>query len=163
MLRMMEKAVFSRRVTVGEICTRIVSIASPGLSIEEAARVMRDQRVGSLVVVEEIAPDDRRVVGMLTDRDIATGIVAAQRDPHGLSVGDLMSRAVVTAREEDSVLDVLATMRRKGVRRVPVVAPSNRLIGVVAIDDVLELVAEEMQALAAAVTAAQRHDQAAPR
>ena len=154
---------FSRKVTAGDICTRIVSIAFPGLSIEEAARVMRDQRVGSLVVVEETAPGERQIVGMLTDRDLVTGVLAAQKDPHGLRVADVMTRSVVTAREEDSMLDVLATMRRKGVRRVPVVGPHDRLIGVMAIDDVLETVAEEMQALATAVTAAQRHEEVQPR
>ncbi len=153
---------FNRKLTAGDICVRIVSIAFPGLSIEEAARVMREQHVGSLVVVEEVAPRDRQVVGILTDRDIVTGIVAAQKDPQGLCVGDLMSRSVVMVREEDSVLDVLATMRRKAVRRVPVVGPHDRLIGIVAIDDILRLVAEEMQALAAAVSAAQRHDEVAP-
>lgn len=150
---------FNRKASVGDICTRVVSIAFPHLSIEEAARVMREQRVGSLVVVDEVAPEDRQVVGMLTDRDIALGVVAAQKDPSGLRVGDLMSRAVVSVREDDSVLDALATMRRKAVRRVPVVGPHDRLIGVLAIDDVLEVVAEEMQALAGAVLAAQRHEE----
>jgi CBS domain-containing protein len=70
-------------------------------------------------------------------------------------VADIMSRSLVTAHEEDAVLDVLAMMRRKGVRRVPVVGPAHRLIGIVTIDDVLEVVAQQMQALAAAVGAAQ--------
>lgn len=153
----------SPRLTAGEVCTRIVAIAHPTLAIDEAARVMREQQVGTLVVVEDIAPQDRRVVGMLTDRDIALGVVAAQADPQNLRVADLMSRDVVTAREEDSILDVLATMRRKAVRRVPVVGPHERLIGIVAIDDLLEIVAEQMQALAAAVGAAQRHEQQAGR
>lgn len=151
------------QLTAGDICTRIVSIAYPSLAIEEAARVMRDQHVGSLVVVEEIAQDDRRVVGMLTDRDIVTGAVAVQRELPGLRVADLMNKEVVTVREQDSVMDVLAMMRRKAVRRVPVVGPHERLIGVVAIDDILELVAQQMQALASAVGAAQRHEQVAPR
>lgn len=154
---------FSRKASVGDICTRIVSIAYPSLSVEEAARVMQRQHVGSLVVVEEASPDDRRVVGMVTDRDLVTAVLAAQRDPHGLAVADVMSRTVVTAGEDDSVLDVLAAMRRNAVRRVPVVGPQNRLIGIVTIDDVLQLVAEEMQALAAAVNAAQRHALAGPR
>lgn len=154
---------FNRNLTAGDMCTRIVAIAFPGLAIEEAARVMREQHVGSLVVVEELAPGDRQVVGMLTDRDIVTGVVAAQRGLYGLSVADVMSRSVVTAREEDSVLDVLATMRRKGVRRVPVVGPHDRLIGIVAVDDVLEFVAQEIQALAAVVSAARRHEDAVPR
>ncbi len=156
-------AMFSRKVSVGDICTRVVSIAVPSLSVEEAARVMQRQHAGSLVVVEEVSPEDRRVVGIVTDRDLVTGVIAAQKDPHGLTVADVMSRSVVTAGEDDSVLDVLAAMRRNAVRRVPVVGSQSRLIGIVTIDDVLQLVAEEMQALAAAVGAAQRHEEVAPR
>lgn len=61
-------------------------------------------------------------------------------------------------REQDSVLDVLAMMRHKKVRRVPVTGARGDLIGLVALDDVLAIVAEQMQALAAAVGAAQRHE-----
>lgn len=148
----------SRKVNAGDTCTRIVSVAYPELSVEEAARTMCEQHVGSLVVVQEIVPAERQVVGMVTDRDLVTGVIAAQRDPQGLCVSDVMSRSVVTAREEDSLLDVLSSMRRRAVRRVPVVGPQDRLIGIVTIDDVLRLLAEEMQALAAAVAAAQRHE-----
>ncbi|MCW5657276.1 MAG: CBS domain-containing protein [Burkholderiaceae bacterium] len=149
---------FEHKLTAGDICTRIVSVAYPELSIDEAARVMRDQRVGSLVVVQERSTTDRHVVGVLTDRDIVTAVVATQKDPQTLRVADVMSASVVTARESDSVLDVLATMQRKGVRRVPVVDELHRLVGVVAIDDVLTVVAEAMGALANAVGAAQRHE-----
>lgn len=150
---------FSRKTTAGDICTRIVSIAPPGLSLEEAARVMRDQQVGCLVIVEEPSPEDRQVVGALTDRDIVTQVVAGQKNPNGLCAADVMSREVASVREDDSLLDVLATMRRKAVRRVPVVGPHDRLIGVISIDDVLEVLAEEMQAVADAIGAAQHHEQ----
>ena len=79
------------RLTAGDICTRVVAIAFGSTAVTEAARVMREQHVGSLVVVDE-TPSGRVVVGMLTDRDIVTGVIAAQKDPHGLSVADLMSR-----------------------------------------------------------------------
>jgi CBS domain-containing protein len=150
---------YKQLMTAGDICTRVVSIAYPALSIDEAARVMREQHVGSLVVVEEKAPEDRQVVGMLTDRDIVTAVVAGQKDAVALRVADVMSRDVVSAREDDTVLDVLATMRRRSVRRLPVVGANDRLVGVVAVDDVLDLLAEQMQALAAAVDAAQRHEE----
>ncbi|WP_395702793.1 CBS domain-containing protein [Aquabacterium sp.] len=148
-------------LSAGEICQRVVSVAYPTLALEEAARVMRDQHVGSLVVVEEIAPDERMVVGMLTDRDIVTAVVARQQPVYGMSVGDVMSRDVVTVRERDSLLDVLATMRSKGVRRVPVVGPQRRLVGLCAIDDVLQQIAEQLQALATAAGAARQHENAA--
>lgn len=150
-------AMFHRNTTAGDICSRIVSIAYPALSVEEAARVMREQHVGCLVVVEEITEAERRVVGMLTDRDIVVGGAGRLHDAQSLRVGDLMSRDVVSAREDDSLLDVLSVMRQKAVRRMPVVAAGERLVGVIAIDDLLEIVAQEMQALAAAISAAQRH------
>lgn len=152
---------FHRQTRAGDICSRIVSIAYPALSVDEAARVMREQQVGCLVVVEEITEEERRVVGVLTDRDIVTGVVARQHDAQAVRVGDLMSRDVVSVREDDSLLDVLAAMRGKAVRRVPVVAAGDRLVGVIALDDVLEIVAQEMLALAAAISAAQRHERAA--
>ena len=149
-------------LNAGAICTRMVTIAYPGMALNEAARLMREHHVGCLVVVvEQQSPEDRVVVGMLTDRDIVNAVVATDRDPHGLRVGDVMNKDVVTAREQDSVLDVLTAMRRKRVRRIPVTGPRGTLIGIVALDDVLEIVAEEMQALASAVGAAQKRELAA--
>ena len=153
---------FERKLTARDVCTRIVSVAYPELSVEEAARVMREQQVGALVVVEERNAADRQVVGMLTDRDIVTQVVAAQKNPQAVRVADVMSRNVVTAREDDTVLELLAAMQRKGVRRIPIVGGGDRLVGVAAIDDVLPVVADAMGALAGAVGAARRHEQTAP-
>lgn len=139
--------------TAGEACTRIVSVADPGLSIEDAARVMREADVGSLVVVEEIAAEERRVVGLLTDRDVALGIVAAQRAPQGLRIADLMSRPVFTVREDDGLLDALEVMRHHGVRRLPVVGAGDRLVGMLTADDVLAVLAEQLRVLAQALRA----------
>jgi CBS domain-containing protein len=145
-------------LTAGDLCTRTVVYTDPAMLIGEAARLMRTHHVGALPVVEERSPRQRIVVGMLTDRDIASAVVAADRDPHALRVGDLMSADVVTARETDSVLDLLEVMRRKRVRRVPVTGSQGELVGMVALDDLLAVVAEQMQALAAAVGAAQKHE-----
>ena len=134
--------------TAGEICSRIVTIGYPSMALNEAARLMRERHVGCLVVVEEVSPRESVVVGVLTDRDLALGVVAADRDPHGMRVGDIMTRDVVKVREEDSLADVLAAMQRKGVRRVPVTGPKDVLLGIVALDDVLEVLAQQMQAVA---------------
>jgi CBS domain-containing protein len=156
---MKPSATFRTPLNAGDICTRVVTIAFPSMALNEAARLMRDRHVGCLVVVEERTLEDRVVVGMLTDRDIAIGVVAADRDPHGMRVGDVMSKGVITAREEDSLADLLLAMRRKGVRRVPVVSPQGSLIGLVALDDVLDVLAQEMKAVAEAVAAAGRHEE----
>jgi CBS domain-containing protein len=145
----------------GDICSRIVAIGYPSMALDVAARVMREHHVGSLVVVEEPSPQERVVVGMLTDRDIVLGVVAADRDPHSTRVGDLMTKDVITARAQDSVLDLLSAMRRKGVRRIPITGPRGTLVGIVTLDDVLEIVAQEMQAVGAAVGASEKHERTA--
>jgi CBS domain-containing protein len=141
-------------LNAGDICTRTVTIAYPVMSVADAARLMHERHVGCLVVVEELSPAERIVTGILTDRDIALGVVAADRDPHSTRVGDIMTRTVATAREEDSLLDLLSAMRRKGVRRIPVTGPQGRLVGIVALDDVLEVLADQMEAVAKAAGAA---------
>jgi CBS domain-containing protein len=145
-------------LTAGDICSRMVTIAYPSLALDEAARLMRQRHVGCLVVVEELSATESLVVGVLTDRDIAMGVVAADRDPHGMRVGDLMSKDVVTAREQDSLLDVVAAMQRRKVRRIPVTGARDVLVGLVSLDDVLAAMAQQMLAVASAVSAAGKHE-----
>ncbi len=138
------------RLTTGEICTRSVTIAFRTTSVDGAARLMRDNHVGCLVVVDEV--DGRRiVVGVLTDRDIVTSVVAPGLDATTLTVDDVMTTDLVTAREDDSLIDLMRSMRRKGVRRVPVVGGQDELIGVVTLDDVLGVLSEELSLLVGTV------------
>jgi CBS domain-containing protein len=145
-------------LTAGETCSRAVTIAYPSLAIGEAARLMRQRHVGCLVVVEELSSRESLVTGILTDRDIAIGVVAADRDPHGLRVGDLMTKDVVTAREDDSLADVISIMRRRKVRRVPVTGARDVLVGILSLDDVIAVMTQQMQEVAAAVVAAASHE-----
>lgn len=138
------------RLTTGEICTRHVTIAFRRTPLNGAARLMRENHVGCLIVVDEMA-GVRTVVGVLTDRDIVTAVVAADVDPGTLLVEDVMVTELVTARADDSLIDLMRTMRRKGVRRIPVVGAQNELIGVVTLDDVLDIVAEELALLVGAI------------
>jgi CBS domain-containing protein len=138
------------RLTTGEICTRSVTIAFKQTPLNGAARLMRENHVGCLVVVDEVG-GKRIVVGVLTDRDIVTAVVASDLDPSTLQVQDVMSTDLVTAREDDSLIDLMHTMRRKGVRRIPVVDEQDELIGVVTLDDVLDILAQELGLLVAAI------------
>ena len=138
------------RLTTGEICTRSVTIAFRKTPVDGAARLMRENHVGCLVVVEE-ADGKRIVVGILTDRDIVTGVVAPGLATDALHVGDVMTTDLVTAREDDSLIDLMRSMRRKGVRRVPVVSGQGELVGLVTLDDVLNILAEELGLLVAAI------------
>lgn len=138
------------KLTTGEICTRGVTIAFRQTSLDEAARLMRESHVGCLVVVDEM-PGIRTVIGLLTDRDIVTAVVAADLAPSALRVEDVMTSDLVVAREDDSLIDLIRTMRGKGVRRVPVVGQQNELIGIVTFDDVLGILSEELDLLVATV------------
>ena len=134
------------RLNTGEVCTRSVTIAFRRTPLNAAAKLMRENHVGCLVVVDEIS-GSRVVVGILTDRDIVTAVVAADADARRLLVEDVMSTDLITARESDSLMDVMRSMRRKGVRRVPVVGAENELVGIVTMDDVLTILSEELSLL----------------
>ncbi|MEW5943761.1 MAG: CBS domain-containing protein [Pseudomonadota bacterium] len=131
---------------IGDICNRQVVSAAKNMPVLDAARLMRQHHIGDLVVVEET--DGRRMpLGMVTDRDIVIEIVANKLDCDGLVLGDIMSQELVTARERDGIYETIQLMRLKGVRRIPIVNDQGALVGIVAMDDLLGLLAEEMSEL----------------
>lgn len=145
------------KMDVGGICNRAVVFATEDMSVKQAAELMRDRHVGSLVVVRE-ANAGRIVVGMVTDRDIAIVAVARDFDPQTLRVADIMSADPATAHPEDSINEVLSLMRARGIRRVPVATDDGVLIGIVTLDDLLEFLAEEMQDFVQAITSSQKRE-----
>jgi len=130
-------------MNAGEICNREVIVAYRDTNLFDAAKLMRDHHVGSLVVVADRHPD-RVPIGIVTDRDLIVAVIAKGVDFRAIDVGDVMGRELFTVREEDSIVDVLRLMRERGVRRVPVITTNGALAGIVAIDDVLDIVAEEI-------------------
>ena len=147
----------NEKLNVGEICNRTVVFAYQHMDVSEGARLMAEHHVGSLVVVED-APAGRLVMGILTDRDIVINIVAKDRDAKAVCVGEIMSRELITVRPEDSVNDTLMLMRRHGVRRVPVVQAQAVLVGIVTLDDLLEIVAEAIGSLAQTVQSEKKRE-----
>lgn len=139
---------------ISEICNREVVIVQRSNTIMEAAQLMRQHHVGDVVVV-----DDRGgikvPVGIVTDRDLVVEIMAPAIDQTVVTVGDIMASELVTVRENAGLSETIEYMRAKGVRRVPVVDRNGALVGILALDDLLELLAEELLALAKLV----RHEQ----
>lgn len=138
-------------MAVGEICNREVVIVDKALSVSAAAQLMRSHHVGDLVVVEEKG-GRKQPVGIVTDRDIVVEVVAAGVNPEALKVADIMGAEVATVRESEGLFEALRYMRDKGVRRMPVVDSSSGLVGILTMDDVLSLLAEEMSELAKLVS-----------
>jgi len=127
-------------------------------SLTDAARLMRERHVGSLVVVDE-QPAGRVPAGVITDRDLVTAVLAPDVDVHALRVEDVMSTEPVVAQERASLFDALAVMRSKGVRRLVVTDTQGLLQGVLALDDVIEVVSEQLQAVARALASGRGREQ----
>jgi CBS domain-containing protein len=147
-------------LTAGALCTRIVNVVERDDSLAVAARLMRERHVGCLVVVDRGSRGEA-VAGMLTDRDIVVAAVARDLDARAMKVGEAMTHDVVTVREPDSVLDVLGTMRSRGLRRVPVLGAHGLLVGLLSLDDVLAAVALQVQAMTQAIIVERQHEAAA--
>lgn len=132
---------------IGEICNREVIVAQRETTVLEAVRLMRQHHVGDLVIVD--GDDGRRVpVGIVTDRDIVLEVVAMELDASVLTAGDIMGPELATINENEGVFEAIRYMQAKGVRRLPVVSAQGALVGIVSLDDLLELLAEEMNGLA---------------
>ncbi len=134
-------------MNVGRLCKRPVVTVTPQQELVFAAQLMREKHIGFLVVVEEYG----RPIGVLTDRDIVISVVAKGANPSLLTVADVMTRDPTTADEGESVPNALRTMRRMGVRRLPVVGSKGLLTGVLSLDDVLDVLANELAEVSGAV------------
>jgi CBS domain-containing protein len=142
---------------VGEICSHEVVFAKRNDSVALAARLMREHHVGTVVVVDE--RNGRRFpVGILTDRDIAVGVVALGADPGKCDVEGVMPAEVVCVRDTDGLGRAIALMRAQGVRRLPVIDGSGALVGVLSADDVLEVLAEELYCLGGMMARGERYE-----
>lgn len=108
---------------------------TPDTSLADAARLMREENIGVVPVVDSEA--SRRLVGILTDRDIAIRAVAEGRDGTTTSVGHIMTADVRTSTASDSINDVMELMGREQVRRIPVVDDRGALVGIIAQADIV--------------------------
>lgn len=145
---------------IGEYCKRtVVSIVSSA-DAADAAKLMRSEHVGFLVVYRE-GDEIRKPVGVLTDRDLVLGVLAREVDPHSVTVDDVMTRQPLVADDSDELGDLLQAMRLAGVRRVPVVDVRGALIGIMAIDDAIDVITGLMCDLTGSLKSEQRQERRA--
>jgi CBS domain-containing protein len=114
---------------VSEVMTHDPRTAEPSATLTEVAKIMRDDDIGTVVVV-----DSGRLAGLVTDRDIVVRAVADGRDPNSTSVGDVATTDLRTLTPDQSVEDALRLMREWDVRRV-VVLQDDRPVGIVSLGD----------------------------
>jgi CBS domain-containing protein len=126
--------------------TNVVTVP-PSTLVTEAATIMRDENIGSLVVVGV----DKKLLGIITDRDIVVSVVANSKSPLEVLVGDVMTSELITVQENESIFEVLRVLGKNSIRRVPVMR-GGRLVGIVSVDDLIVLVVTELSNLASALS-----------
>jgi len=147
----------ARTVTVRDLAAHEVVTVTPSATLAECAQIMRNQHVGSLVVIDDQANNDTPR-GIVTDRDIVVEAVALGLDPKTLTAGDVMTTPLATVADSDDILDALARMREFGVRRLPVLDEGGHLSGIVTVDNLLEALAEQLDAVVSVIKTEQSRE-----
>jgi len=129
-------------MSLRNILNRKVVSCRPDSSVREVAELMDEENIGSVLVVEGEKP-----VGIITDRDIVVRCIVKGLDCSGTQAKDLMSGKLETVSADCGLYDVLQTMRKREIRRVPVVESDGKAIGLLSFGDVYQLLAKEISDL----------------
>ncbi len=122
-------------------CARTeVVTAGPRETVYEVARLMNEENVGSVVITEEGRP-----VGIVTDRDLVIRAMSRDLDPRTTAIQEIMTRDLVTVREDVGIYDAMGCAKAEGVRRLPIVNVDGELVGIVTMDDIIQLLTLEMR------------------
>ncbi|WP_454780739.1 CBS domain-containing protein [Legionella sp. WA2022007384] len=128
---------------VGEYCNRDVVVINGYESVKNAAELMRSHHVGDLVLLEE-QENQKMPIGIVTDRDLVVEVMAAGVKPDSLLIRDIVTEPFSCVFENDSLFDALEIMHSKKIRRLPVVNNNKMLVGIITLDDFIEILAETM-------------------
>jgi CBS domain-containing protein len=134
-------------MNLGTLCKRHVVSIDRGQSLHQAARLMREQHVGSIVVTDDSA-EGRRVIGIVTDRDLAIEVLADSGTALTQPVGELLDGSLVSAPSHAGLEQGIDLMRAAGVRRLLVRDDQGHLAGIVSFDDLLDACAQQLSGLA---------------
>jgi len=143
---------------IGKVCNREVIVTDKGSNVLEAAKLMRQHHVGSLLVISRDS-DGNRPVGIITDRDIVVEVLAEEVSLDKVAVEDLMTKSLIVANEDDDLFDTVRKMRVKAVRRIPVIDAKGLLVGIFTMDDLIELLHEELGNIVSLVSREQKIEQ----
>ncbi|KTC93220.1 CBS domain-containing protein [Legionella cincinnatiensis] len=128
---------------VGEYCNRDVVVINCNESVKNAAELMRHYHVGDLVLLEE-QKNKKTPIGIVTDRDLVIEVMAAGISPESILIKDIITEPFNSIFENDNLLDALELMHSKKIRRLPVVDNDKALVGIITLDDFIEILAENM-------------------
>lgn len=143
-------------MNIAQVCSRPALTIRTAQPLAQAAQKMIDLQVGALVVLEDGAGSEHPV-GMITDRDIVCAQLSHRADIHCLTVGEVMSAPAFCIAEEQGVEETIAALRARGCRRAPVTDGQGRIVGVIALDDLLPAVTDQLNALSRLMSAHRGH------
>jgi CBS domain-containing protein len=120
---------------IKHVMTKDPTCCVPSDTAQRAAKIMRDEDTGVVPIIEN--EQSRKVIGIVTDRDLCMNVVAEGRDPRATQVHEAMTTTVVSCSPQDSVDKATELMRENQIRRIPVVDEQHRLVGIVAMADIV--------------------------
>lgn len=132
---------------ITDICKRDVVTVHSEATVLDAARLMRQQHVGDVMVVMRKEDGSATPVGIVTDRDLVIEVIATELDPAVITVGDIMVSSLAVVNESNGIFETLQAMAEEGVRRMPVINKDGGLVGIVTLDDLLLLLGREFNAI----------------
>lgn len=134
-------------MSLENFCRKPVVRIAPEKSVAEACRAMEENNIGSLIV-----ENDRKLCGIITDRDIALKVAGAMRDPQKTTVREIMTTDPIRISVDKDLRHLTSLMHAFHVRRVPIVNGHDTIVGIITLDDIIALIANEMSEIGKAIS-----------
>ena len=134
-------------MSLENFCRKPVVKIIPETNVAEACRVMEEKNIGCLIV-----ENDGKLCGIITDRDIALKVAGALRDPQKTTVKDIMTTDPIRISVDKDLRHLTSLMHAFHVRRVPIVNGHNTIVGIITLDDIIALIANEMSEIGKAIS-----------
>ncbi len=145
-------------MAIRDIIQKDVTAIEAKRSVRNAAKLMQDHHVGAVVVVDERNGGKNTPIGIITDRDIALSLAQDGKFDPEMSVRSVMTSNVVLCSPEDGIYETIDKMKANGIRRIPVVNKNDQLVGIIASDDLIQLLGSELSDLSQTFTFASENE-----
>lgn len=129
-------------MALSDFCKGPVITASPEQNVLHAATLMRDKKIGSVVITK-----DERPIGILTDRDIVMRLMTDSKEAFNTKIQEVMTKNPYVVPEGIGIWELIKMMKKYAVRRFPVVSGEGKIVGMITMDDLIELMGEELSDL----------------
>ena len=146
---------------VDNLCNRNVIVVEQEANVLSAAKLMREHHVGSLIIIDSNT-HGKKPIGIISDRDIVIKVLAKEISLDKIKLHDIMDRDLICVRDSDDTMDTVRIMCMEGIRRVPVINSAGDLIGILSMDDVFEMLADELSNLAILICRQHKHESQLP-